>query len=76
MNLQAGLVTVLKRLHYPVDAIWLCVRWYVAYSLSNAGSGLSDGCAQRIVSAVSMTGGAMSNQPNAAEAASFFIQVK
>lgn len=25
---------VLKRLHYPVDVILLCVRWYVAYSLS------------------------------------------
>ncbi|WP_157660816.1 IS6 family transposase [Burkholderia ubonensis] len=25
---------VLKRLHFPVDVILLCVRWYVAYSLS------------------------------------------
>jgi transposase-like protein len=25
---------VLKRLHYPLDVILLCVRWYVAYSLS------------------------------------------
>jgi len=24
----------LKRLHYPLDVILLCVRWYVAYSLS------------------------------------------
>ncbi|CDH07732.1 transposase (fragment) [Xenorhabdus bovienii str. oregonense] len=23
-----------KRLHYPVDIIILCVRWYLAYSLS------------------------------------------
>jgi putative transposase len=27
-------VKVLKRLHYPLDVILLCVRWYVAYSLS------------------------------------------
>ena len=25
---------VLKRLHYPLDAILMCVRWYVAYPLS------------------------------------------
>ena len=25
---------VLQRLHYPLDVILLCVRWYVAYSLS------------------------------------------
>jgi hypothetical protein len=25
---------VLKRLHYPLDVILTCVRWYVAYSLS------------------------------------------
>ncbi|SKC54032.1 IS6 family transposase [Paraburkholderia hospita] len=25
---------VMKRLHYPLDVILLCVRWYVAYSLS------------------------------------------
>jgi transposase-like protein len=25
---------VLKRLHYPLDVMLLCVRWYVAYSLS------------------------------------------
>ena len=30
----AGLTKVLKRLHYPLDVILLCVRWYVAYSLS------------------------------------------
>ena len=24
----------MKRLHYPLDVILLCVRWYVAYSLS------------------------------------------
>jgi len=24
----------LKRLHYPLNVILLCVRWYVAYSLS------------------------------------------
>jgi transposase-like protein len=28
------LAKVLKRLHYPLDVILLCVRWYVAYSLS------------------------------------------
>jgi putative transposase len=25
---------VLKRLHYPLDVILMCVRWYVAYPLS------------------------------------------
>lgn len=32
--LPAGVGKVLKRLHYPLDVILLCVRWYVAYSLS------------------------------------------
>ncbi|WP_429524337.1 IS6 family transposase [Paraburkholderia youngii] len=33
-TLPAGIGKVLKRLHYPPDVILLCVRWYVAYSLS------------------------------------------
>ena len=33
-TLPAGIGKVLKRLHYPLDVILLCVRWYVAYSLS------------------------------------------
>jgi transposase-like protein len=33
-TLPAGFGKVLKRLHYPLDVILLCVRWYVAYSLS------------------------------------------
>jgi hypothetical protein len=32
--LGAGIAKVLKRLHYPLDVMLLCVRWYVAYSLS------------------------------------------
>jgi putative transposase len=32
--LPEGVAKVLKRLHYPLDLILLCVRWYVAYSLS------------------------------------------
>jgi hypothetical protein len=32
--LPAVIGKVLKRLHYPLDLIQLCVRWYVAYSLS------------------------------------------
>jgi putative transposase len=28
------LAKVLKRLHYPLDVILRCVRWYVAYPLS------------------------------------------
>ncbi|TCK88869.1 hypothetical protein B0G74_7148 [Paraburkholderia sp. BL9I2N2] len=32
--LPAGIGKVLKRLHYPLDLIQLCVRWHVAYSLS------------------------------------------
>ena len=33
-TLPSGLAKVLKRLHYPLDVILLCVRWYVAYPLS------------------------------------------
>jgi putative transposase len=33
-RLSPGVAKVLKRLHFPVDVILLCVRWYVAYSLS------------------------------------------
>jgi transposase-like protein len=32
--LSEGLAKVLKRLHYPLDVILLCARWYVAYPLS------------------------------------------
>jgi transposase-like protein len=32
--LAAGIAKILKRLHYPLDVMLLCVRWYVAYSLS------------------------------------------
>ncbi|VVE59590.1 IS6 family transposase [Pandoraea sputorum] len=31
--LPAGIAKVLKRLHYPLEVILQCVRWYVAYSL-------------------------------------------
>jgi putative transposase len=33
-TLPADIGKVLMRLHYPLDVIVLCVRWYVAYSLS------------------------------------------
>ncbi|MEX3640620.1 IS6 family transposase, partial [Paraburkholderia sp. BR14427] len=33
-TLAPGLAKVLKRHHYPLAVILLCVRWYVAYSLS------------------------------------------
>jgi len=33
-TLPLAVAKVLKRLHYPLDVILLCVRWYVAYSLS------------------------------------------
>ncbi|SKD06228.1 Transposase (or an inactivated derivative) [Paraburkholderia hospita] len=33
-SLPPGIGTVLKRLHYPLDIILICVRWYVAYALS------------------------------------------
>ncbi|WP_156992232.1 IS6 family transposase [Paraburkholderia oxyphila] len=33
-TLPDGVGKVLKRLHYPLHVILLCVRWYVAYSLS------------------------------------------
>ncbi|WP_350357421.1 IS6 family transposase [Paraburkholderia fungorum] len=33
-TLPQGVAKVLKRRHFPLDVILLCVRWYVAYSLS------------------------------------------
>ena len=33
-TLPREVAKVLRRLHYPLDVILLCVRWYVAYSLS------------------------------------------
>ena len=33
-TLAPGVARVPKRLHYPLDVMLLCVRWYVAYSLS------------------------------------------
>ena len=33
-TLNSALARVLKRLHYPLDVILTCVRWYVAYPLS------------------------------------------
>jgi transposase-like protein len=33
-TLPPGIAKVMKRLHYPLDVILLCARWYVAYSLS------------------------------------------
>ena len=33
-TLAPGIARVLMRLHYPLDVMLLCVRWYVAYSLS------------------------------------------
>jgi putative transposase len=32
--LAAGIAKVLRRLHFPLDVMLLCVRWHVAYSLS------------------------------------------
>ena len=33
-TLNPAVARVLKRLHYPLDVIPTCVRWYVAYPLS------------------------------------------
>jgi transposase-like protein len=33
-TLNPAVARVLKRLHYPLDVMLLCVRWYVAYPLS------------------------------------------
>jgi putative transposase len=33
-TLDPGLARVLKRLHYPLEVMLTCVRWYVAYPLS------------------------------------------
>src|SRR5579864_8580371 len=33
-TLNPAVARVLKRLHYPLDVILTCVRWYVSYALS------------------------------------------
>jgi hypothetical protein len=33
-TMNPAVAHVLKRLHYPLDVILMCVRWYVAYPLS------------------------------------------
>ena len=33
-TLNPAVARVFKRLHYPLDVILTCVRWYVAYPLS------------------------------------------
>jgi transposase-like protein len=33
-TLNSAVARVLKRLHYPLEVILTCVRWYVAYPLS------------------------------------------
>jgi len=32
--LKPAIADVLKRLHYPLEVMLVCVRWYVAYPLS------------------------------------------
>jgi transposase-like protein len=34
LAMNPAVARVLKRLHYPLDVILMCVRWYVAYPLS------------------------------------------
>jgi putative transposase len=34
MKLNPPVARVINRLHYPLDVILMCVRWYVAYGLS------------------------------------------
>jgi putative transposase len=33
-TLNPTVARVLKRLHYPLDVIFMCLRWYVSYSFS------------------------------------------
>ena len=47
-TLNPAVARVLKRLHYPLDVILTCVRWYVAYPLSLRN--LEDMMAERGVS--------------------------
>ncbi|MGF6935520.1 transposase-like protein [Paraburkholderia sp. UCT70] len=47
-TLNPAVARVLKRLHYPLDLILTCVRWYVAYPLSLRN--LEDMMAERGVS--------------------------
>jgi putative transposase len=37
-TLNPAVARVLKRLHYPLEVILTCVRWYVAYPLSLRGT--------------------------------------
>ena len=37
-TLNPALAKVLKRLHYPLDVILRCARWYVAYPAESASS--------------------------------------
>ncbi|KAA0997362.1 IS6 family transposase [Paraburkholderia panacisoli] len=48
MTLNPAVARVLKRLHFPLDVILTCVRWYVAYPLSLRN--LEDMMAERGVS--------------------------
>ena len=32
-SLNRAVASVLKRLHYPLDVILMCVHWFVAYPL-------------------------------------------
>lgn len=32
--IKCTLLKVLKRLHYPLEVMLTCVRWYIAYPLS------------------------------------------
>ena len=36
-GMNAALSRVFKRLHYPLDVMLLCVRWYVAYPQDQGG---------------------------------------
>jgi putative transposase len=45
--LNPAVARVLKRLHFPLDVILTCVRWYVAYPLSLRHLEENDGSARR-----------------------------
>jgi hypothetical protein len=46
-ELNPAVARVLKRLHFPLDVILTCVRWYVAYPLSMRHLEENDGSARR-----------------------------
>ena len=73
-TLNPAVARVLKRLHYPLDVILTCVRWYGAYPLSLRH--LEDMMAERGVSVDHSTvhRWAIKRVPQAVSRVSFYVE--